>query len=257
MSGRGVAFDDLDNDGRIDVVILNSNDRPTILRNESVTGNHWIQVRLRGVNTNRDGVGARVYVVAGDLQQMDEVHSGRGYQSHWGTRLHFGLAKNKRVKRIEVHWPRSGLVDILEDVPADQMLTIAEGSAVEAETVVRLSAILGRKVIVVRKPKRPGEDTIQGPGLSQKVPRTIHRRMGWWLLSAAACATAAVSSYWAIGLCHAPKTADEPRQRDVETPKADQAGMEIVASREVPPRLTGARSQPRQRTPHARSDFAT
>ncbi len=129
MSGRGVAFDDLDNDGRIDVVILNSNDRPTILRNETVNDNHWIQIRLQGVKTNRDGVGARVYVVAGDLQQMDEVHSGRGYQSHWGTRLHFGLAKNKRVQRIEVHWPRSGLVDILEDVPADQMLTIAEGSA--------------------------------------------------------------------------------------------------------------------------------
>ena len=128
-SGRGLAFDDLDNDGRIDVVILNSNDRPTILRNESVTGNHWIQIRLRGVKSNRDGVGARVYVVAGDLQQMDEVHSGRGYQSHWGTRLHFGLAKNQRVERIEVHWPRSGVVDILEDVPVDRMLTIVEGSA--------------------------------------------------------------------------------------------------------------------------------
>jgi hypothetical protein len=128
-SGRGLALDDLDNDGRIDVVILNSNDKPTILRNESVTGNHWIQVRLRGVQSNRDGVGARVYVVAGDLQQMDEVHSGRGYQSHWGTRLHFGLAKNQRVERIEVHWPRSGVVDILEDVPADRMLTIVEGSA--------------------------------------------------------------------------------------------------------------------------------
>jgi hypothetical protein len=129
MSGRGVAFDDLDNRGLIDVVILNSNDKPTILRNESVTGNHWIQIRLRGVKTNRDGVGARVYVVAGDLKQMDEVHSGRGYQSHWGTRLHFGLAKHKRVERIEVHWPRSGVVDILEDVPADQLLTIVEGSA--------------------------------------------------------------------------------------------------------------------------------
>ena len=81
------------------------------------------------MKSNRDGVGARVYVVAGDLKQMDEVHSGRGYQSHWGTRLHFGLAKNRRVARIEVHWPSSGLVDILEDVAADRMLTIVEGSA--------------------------------------------------------------------------------------------------------------------------------
>ncbi len=128
-SGRGVAFDDLDNDGRIDVVILISNDKPTILRNVSETGNHWIQVRLQGVKSNRDGVGARVYVVAGELKQMDEVHSGRGYQSHWGTRLHFGLAKNKQVERIEVHWPRSGMVDILEDVAADRLLTVVEGSA--------------------------------------------------------------------------------------------------------------------------------
>jgi hypothetical protein len=128
-SGRGLAIDDLDNDGRLDVVILNSNGPPTILRNESDTGNHWIQVRLRGVQSNRDGVGARVYVVAGDLKQMDEVHSGRGYQSHWGTRLHFGLAKHERADRIEVHWPRSGVVDILEDVQADRMLTIVEGSS--------------------------------------------------------------------------------------------------------------------------------
>ncbi len=127
--GRGVAFDDLDNDGRIDVVILNSNGPPTILRNETENGNHWIQIRLRGVKSNRDGVGARVYVVAGDLKQMDEVHSGRGYQSHWGTRLHFGLAKNERVARIEVHWPRSGVVDILENASVDRLMTITEGSA--------------------------------------------------------------------------------------------------------------------------------
>jgi hypothetical protein len=124
-----VAFEDFDNDGRIDVVVLNSRGEPTILRNESQTGNHWLELRLRGVKSNRDGVGARVYVVARDLKQMDEVHSGRGYQSHWGTRLHFGLGKHQRINRVEVHWPRSGIVDILEDVPADQLLTIAEGSS--------------------------------------------------------------------------------------------------------------------------------
>ena len=99
--GRGAAFDDLDNDGDIDVVILNSRRPPTILRNESAAGNHWLQVRLRGVKTNRDGVGARVKVVAGDLVQIDEVHSGRGYQSHCGSRLHFGLgsARPRRPHR--------------------------------------------------------------------------------------------------------------------------------------------------------------
>jgi hypothetical protein len=129
--GRGAAFDDLDNDGRVDVVINNSRRPPTVLRNESETGNHWIQLRLRGVESNRDGVGAHVTVVAGDLRQMDEVHSGRGYQSHFGSRLHFGLGARDRVDRIEVRWVGGG-VDVLEDVPADQLLTITEGGASQA-----------------------------------------------------------------------------------------------------------------------------
>ena len=66
-------------------------------------------------------------VVAGDLEQVDEVHSGRGYQSHHGTRLHFGLGKRDRVDRIEVRWIGAA-VDVLEDLAADQLLTIVEGS---------------------------------------------------------------------------------------------------------------------------------
>jgi hypothetical protein len=125
---RGVAFDDLDNDGRVDVVILNSRTAPTVLRNESPPGNHWLQLRLQGVKTNRDGVGAQVRVVAGQLVQLDEVHSGRGYQSHWGSRLHFGLGKHPRVDRIEVRWIGGGL-DVVEDVRADRRLTIVEGTS--------------------------------------------------------------------------------------------------------------------------------
>ncbi|MGQ9576191.1 MAG: CRTAC1 family protein [Thermoguttaceae bacterium] len=124
--GRGVALDDLDNDGRVDVVILSARRPAVILRNESPSGNHWLQIQLRGVKTNRDGVGARVKVVAGDLVQIDEVHSGRGYQSHFGSRLHFGLANRGRVDRIEVRWLGGG-TDLLEDVQADQCLTICEG----------------------------------------------------------------------------------------------------------------------------------
>ena len=126
LSSRGAAFDDLDNDGDIDVVILNSRREPTILRNDSAKGNHWIQIRLRGTKTNRDGVGARVKVVAGNLTQIDEVHSGRGYQSHYGTRLHFGLGKRDRIDRIEVRWIGGG-VDVLKNVPVDRLLTITEG----------------------------------------------------------------------------------------------------------------------------------
>jgi len=124
-SSRGAAFDDLDNDGRVDAVILNSRQEPTVLRNVSSGGNHWIQLRLRGVEANRDGVGSRVRVVAGDLVQIAEVHSGRGYQSHWGARLHFGLGTRNRVDRLEVHWLGGG-VDVLENVEADRLLQIIE-----------------------------------------------------------------------------------------------------------------------------------
>ncbi len=125
LSSRGAGFDDLDNDGDLDVVVLNSRRGPTILRNESPARNHWLEVRLRGTRGNRDGVGARVTVIAGDLTQIDEVHSGRGYQSHYGTRLHFGLGHRDRVDRVEVRWIGRG-VDVVENVRADQLLTITE-----------------------------------------------------------------------------------------------------------------------------------
>ncbi|MHC4698809.1 MAG: CRTAC1 family protein [Planctomycetota bacterium] len=127
LSSRSAGFDDLDNDGDVDVVILNSRREPTVLRNESPLENHWVEIRLRGVRTNRDGVGARVKVVSGDLTQIDEVHAGRGYQSHYGTRLHFGLGKRHRVERIEVRWIGGG-VDVRENVGAGQIVTVTEGS---------------------------------------------------------------------------------------------------------------------------------
>jgi hypothetical protein len=127
-SSRGAAFDDLDNDGDVDAVILNAREAPTVLRNESNNDHHWLQVRLQGTKTNRDGLGARVKVVAGDLVQIDEVHSGRGYQSHYGTRLHFGLGNRDSVDRIEVRWIGGG-VDVHENVEVDRLLTVTEGGS--------------------------------------------------------------------------------------------------------------------------------
>ena len=67
-------------------------------------------------------------MVAGDLTLIDEVHSGRGYQSHYGMRLHFGLGSRERVDRIEVHWIGGG-IDVFKDIVADQLLTLTEGSS--------------------------------------------------------------------------------------------------------------------------------
>ena len=127
LRSRAAGFDDLDNDGDVDVVILNARREPTILRNDSISQGHWLQVRLRGVKTNRDGVGARVKLTAGDLTLTDEVHSGRGYQSHYGMRLHFGLGNRDKIDRIEVRWIGGG-VDVFKDIAVDQLLTITEGA---------------------------------------------------------------------------------------------------------------------------------
>ncbi len=127
-SSRGAGFDDLDNDGDVDVAILNSNDRPTILRNDSPTGNRWLQVALRGVSANRNGVGARVRLTAGGRTQVAEVHSGRGYQGHFGSRLTFGLAGAAWVDRIEVRW-LGGARDVFADIPADRLIVLTEGTS--------------------------------------------------------------------------------------------------------------------------------
>ena len=107
--------------------ILNSRGAPTILRNVSPTSNLWIEIDLQGVKSNRSGVGAHVKVAAGDLTQTDEVHSGQGYQSHYGMRLHFGLGQHDRIDRIEVRWIGGG-ADVFDNVRVDQILKLTEGT---------------------------------------------------------------------------------------------------------------------------------
>jgi hypothetical protein len=126
-SSRGIGVDDLDNDGDIDVVILNSIAGPTILRNDTDNTNHWIQVELQGKEANRDGVGSQVRVTASARTQLQEVHSGRGYQSHHGMRLHFGLGDCDHVERIEIRW-LGGSTQVIEDVEADQLVVVVEDS---------------------------------------------------------------------------------------------------------------------------------
>jgi hypothetical protein len=127
LSSRGAAFDDLDNDGDIDVVVLNSRRESTILENVSDPTNNWLQIQLRGTSSNRDGIGARVTVTAQDLTRIGEVHSGRSYQSDFGRRLHFGLGQRRRVDRVQVKWIGGGQ-DVVRDIGVNRRITVVEGA---------------------------------------------------------------------------------------------------------------------------------
>ncbi|MGQ9592517.1 MAG: CRTAC1 family protein [Planctomycetota bacterium] len=127
---RGCAVGDYDSDGDLDVAIL-CLDRPSrLLRNDVGNKNHWIKVRLRGTKSNRDGIGARVTVRAGDLVLVEERKSAASYISQNDPRLHFGLGSRTKVDAIEVRWP-SGRSQRLLDVRADEILDIVEPEAAE------------------------------------------------------------------------------------------------------------------------------
>jgi hypothetical protein len=122
---RGCAFGDFDNDGDVDVLIMNINEPPSLLRNDAPSGNHWIKVKLEGVKSNRSAIGARVLAHYGGKTQAQSVMSQTSYLSVNDPRLHFGLGAVDVVD-IEVHWP-SGLTETYKHVPANQFVTIREG----------------------------------------------------------------------------------------------------------------------------------
>ena len=125
---RAAAFGDYDNDGDIDVLINNNGQAAELLRNDGGNRNHWLQVRLIGTKSNRDGVGARVKVTAGDLVQYEQQKGGMSYQAAHDPRLHFGFGERTRVDRIEIRWP-SGAVDEITDVDVDRVVVVKEGAS--------------------------------------------------------------------------------------------------------------------------------
>jgi hypothetical protein len=124
-SSRGAAFGDVDNDGDIDVLIMNMNQPPSLLRNEYAGTNGWIQVLLEGQKSNRAAIGATVIVITGSVRQARAVLSQSSYYSHDDLRVHFGLGSRSRVDEIEVRWP-SGHVQRLKDVEARRVVKIVE-----------------------------------------------------------------------------------------------------------------------------------
>jgi hypothetical protein len=126
-SSRGAAFGDYDNDGDIDVLVVNLDASPTLLRNDTTGDAQWITLALTGTASNRDAIGARVTVEAGGRQQVAEVRSGGSYLSHSDMRLHFGLGGATLVDRLTIRWP-SGLVETATDLPANRFHALREGA---------------------------------------------------------------------------------------------------------------------------------
>jgi enediyne biosynthesis protein E4 len=138
-SRRGAAFGDLNNDGNVDVIVINIDGPPLLLLNTTKSKNHRVLFRLVGTKSNKSAVGARVTVKAGTgaagLSQFSEVRAGGSYLSSNDPRLHFGLGANTTMTEVEIKWP-SGKVELLHDVSADYIYTIIEGEGIQQKTAL-------------------------------------------------------------------------------------------------------------------------
>jgi enediyne biosynthesis protein E4 len=134
QSSRGCAFGDFDNDGDMDVLVMNMNEPPSLLRNDYMNEprrrpNNWLKLKLIGTKSNRSAIGARVRLRTGAHLQTQEVTSQSSYYSHNDLRLHFGLGSHQVVERIEILWP-GGQTEVLKEVAANQIVTIKEGAGI-------------------------------------------------------------------------------------------------------------------------------
>jgi len=132
---RGAAFADFDGDGRVDAVVSALGDPAELWQNASPGGQHWIELKLAGTKSNRDGIGARVRIGP----QYAEMTTAAGYASSTDVPLHFGLGAAAVVPRIEIRWP-SGTVQVLTDVPADHVVTVTEKQATGSSAAPRRPA---------------------------------------------------------------------------------------------------------------------
>jgi len=154
-SRRGLAIGDVNNDGKLDVLLLNIGEPPTLLINRSRNDNHAVIFRLVGSKSNRAAIGARVTLTAGGAKQIREVRSGSSYLSQNDLRLHFGLGAEASISSVQILWP-SGKEETYKDVPSDFIYTIVEGSGITDR-----SPFTGTKSVGTAKP----------PGTADQAPR--------------------------------------------------------------------------------------
>jgi len=134
-SRRGAAFGDINNDGNVDIVVLNVGEPPSLLLNENHNSNHRVLFRLVGTKSNKAAIGARVTVKAGNLVQFSEVRGGASYLSQNDLRLHFGLGANNKMDEADIRWP-NGETEVFHDVPADFIFTVVEGEGIKQKTAL-------------------------------------------------------------------------------------------------------------------------
>ncbi len=127
-SSRGSATADLDNDGDLDIVVVNIDDSPTLLRNDGGNVNNWLTVALVGKAWNRQAIGARVTLTTDGRRQSREARAGTGYLSQDDSRMHFGLGQATVADRIVIRWP-DGQSDVMEDVAGNRLVWLTEGQA--------------------------------------------------------------------------------------------------------------------------------
>jgi len=123
---RGTAFGDYDDDGDIDLFVVELNDTPTLLRNDGGNAKNWLVIQVLGREDNRDGLGTRIRLQASGSQQWRTINGAASYLSHNDLRAHFGLGKTARVDRVDITWP-NGSTYAVEDIPANKLLVIRQG----------------------------------------------------------------------------------------------------------------------------------
>ena len=125
--GRGATYGDFDNDGDLDLLVINLNDSPRLLRNDGGNKNNWLTIQARLAGGKSDAIGARIIVTAGPLTQIRDLIPVTGYLSQADPRCHFGLGKSTKADTVEIRWPDRQTTK-LKDVDSNQIITVIQGS---------------------------------------------------------------------------------------------------------------------------------